>query len=83
MNVNATPPLAPAGATNEKCVAGPAASEGKPAGLVFVAVTMPGSSRVIKLDEDRGREANRANAVHSALALVAGALEEVLRETIL
>jgi PncC family amidohydrolase len=56
-------------------VAGPAASEGKPAGLVFVAVTMPGSSRVIRLDEDRGREANRAHAVHAALALVAGALE--------
>jgi PncC family amidohydrolase len=56
-------------------VAGPAASEGKPAGLVFVAVATPGSSRVVRLHEDRGREANRAQAVHAALALVAGALE--------
>jgi nicotinamide-nucleotide amidase len=56
-------------------VAGPAASEGKPAGLVFVAVAVPGSTQVIKLDRDRGREANRAHAVHAALALAAGGVE--------
>jgi PncC family amidohydrolase len=55
-------------------VAGPAASEHKPAGLVFVAVVMPGSSHVVRLDEDLGREANRANAVHTALALIADAV---------
>jgi PncC family amidohydrolase len=55
-------------------VAGPSASEQKPAGLVFVAVAAPGTSQVIRLDEDLGREANRANAVHVALALIAGAI---------
>jgi PncC family amidohydrolase len=55
-------------------VAGPSASEQKPAGLVFVAVVSPGTSQVIRLDEDRGREANRANAVHAALALMADAI---------
>jgi PncC family amidohydrolase len=55
-------------------VAGPSASEDKPAGLVFVAVAAPGMSDVIRLDEDRGREANRAHAVHAALALIAGAI---------
>jgi len=52
-------------------VAGPAASEHKPAGLVFVAVVSPGGSHVTRLDDDLGREANRANAVHTALALIA------------
>jgi PncC family amidohydrolase len=55
-------------------VAGPSASEQKPAGLVFVAVATPGTSRVIRIDEDHGREANRANAVHAALALIAGTI---------
>jgi PncC family amidohydrolase len=55
-------------------VAGPSASEEKPAGLVFVAVAAPGTSQVIRLDEDRGREANRANAVHAALGLVAAVI---------
>ncbi len=55
-------------------VAGPDASEHKPAGLVFVAVALPDAVRVIRLDEDRGREANRAGAVHAALALCAGVL---------
>jgi PncC family amidohydrolase len=55
-------------------VAGPSASEQKPAGLVFVAVDAPGTSEVIRIDEDLGREANRANAVHVALALIAGAI---------
>jgi nicotinamide-nucleotide amidase len=52
-------------------VAGPAASEHKPAGLVFVAVALSDAVQVIRLDEDRGREANRANAVHAALTLCA------------
>jgi PncC family amidohydrolase len=55
-------------------VAGPSASEQKPAGLVFVAVVAPGTSQVIRLDDDRGREANRASAVHAALALMTGAI---------
>jgi PncC family amidohydrolase len=55
-------------------VAGPSASDHKPAGLVFVAIDTPGTSRVIRIDEDLGREANRAQAVHAALALIAGAI---------
>ena len=55
-------------------VAGPTASEHKPPGLVFVAVVTPGASRVVRLDDDLGREANRANAVHAALDLIAGAV---------
>jgi PncC family amidohydrolase len=57
-------------------VAGPSASEQKPAGLVFVAVVLPGTSQVIRLDKDLGREANRAQAVHTALALVADAIRQ-------
>ena len=56
-------------------VAGPSASEQKPAGLVFVAVATPGASQVIRIDEDLGREANRSHAVHAALALIAGAIQ--------
>ncbi|HZS14908.1 MAG TPA: CinA family protein [Candidatus Dormibacteraeota bacterium] len=54
-------------------VAGPAAeSSSKPAGLVFVAVAGPGgSTRVVRLDEDLGREGNRAAAVRAALQLIA------------
>ena len=52
-------------------VAGPGAEEdGKPAGLVYVAVATPAADRVVRLDEDRGREANRAAAVTAALRLV-------------
>lgn len=50
-------------------VAGPDASEQKPAGLVFVAVAGPGSGEVVRLSKDLGREANRASAVHAALRL--------------
>jgi nicotinamide-nucleotide amidase len=50
-------------------VAGPDASDEKPAGLVFVAVAGPESVRGIRLDEDRGRELNRAHAVQAALHL--------------
>jgi nicotinamide-nucleotide amidase len=58
-------------------VAGPAGSEQKPAGLVFVAVVLADAVQVIRLDEDRGREGNRANAVHAALALCASAIGDV------
>lgn len=52
-------------------IAGPGAEEdGKPAGLVYVAVATPAADRVVRLDEDRGREANRAAAVTAALRLV-------------
>jgi PncC family amidohydrolase len=52
-------------------VAGPGSEEdGKPAGLVYVAVATPAADRVVRLDEDRGREANRAAAVTAALRLV-------------
>jgi PncC family amidohydrolase len=50
-------------------VAGPDASEQKPAGLVFVAVSSALGDEVIRLDEDHGREGNRAAAVRSALEL--------------
>ncbi len=50
-------------------VAGPDASEHKPAGLVFVAVAGPASTRGIRLDTDAGRELNRAHAVRAALRL--------------
>jgi PncC family amidohydrolase len=52
-------------------IAGPDAdATGKPVGLCFVAVDGPGGGgRVEKIDEDRGREANRALAVHVALRL--------------
>jgi PncC family amidohydrolase len=52
-------------------VAGPDASEQKPPGLVFVAVADAATVRVIRLDEDRGRELNRAHAVRAALELCA------------
>jgi PncC family amidohydrolase len=50
-------------------VAGPDSSEHKPAGLVFVAVSSALGDEVIRLDEDRGREGNRAEAVRTALGL--------------
>ena len=50
-------------------VAGPDASEQKPAGLIFIAVADARGVRGIRLDEDRGREANRAHAVRVALLL--------------
>ena len=53
-------------------VAGPGPEDGgKPAGLVFVALDAPGVERVVRLDRDRGREENRAAAVHVALELLA------------
>lgn len=51
-------------------VAGPGASEAKPAGLVFVALSSERAERVVRLDRDRGREGNRNEAVHTALRLL-------------
>jgi PncC family amidohydrolase len=51
-------------------VAGPGAgSDGKPAGLVFVALAADDGNEVTRLDGDQGREANRAGAVREALRL--------------
>ncbi len=52
-------------------VGGPGAEEGgKPAGLVYVAVAGPTGERAVRLDEDRGREGNRAAAVAAALRIL-------------
>jgi nicotinamide-nucleotide amidase len=51
-------------------VAGPGSEAGKPAGLVYVAIASSESTRVVRLDGDRGREGNRANAVTTALRLL-------------
>jgi PncC family amidohydrolase len=58
-------------------VAGPDASEQKPAGLVFVAVADQATTRVMRLDEDHGREANRARAVQAALRLCDYVVREI------
>jgi len=59
-------------------VAGPAADDtGRPAGRIFVAVTVATAEttlRVQRLDGDSGREANRAGAVRAAIRLCADAL---------
>ena len=60
-------------------VAGPDESEHKPVGLVFVAVASPGGTRVLRLDEDRGREANRAYAVRAALTLCLEVAREIAK----
>src|ERR1039457_7209437 len=57
--------------------AGPDASEHKPAGLVFVAVADPAGVRVIRLDDDRGRELNRAHAVQAAIHLCREVIHEI------
>jgi PncC family amidohydrolase len=51
-------------------VAGPGSDGGKPAGLVYVAITSASGAGVVRIDGDRGREANRANAVRTALRLL-------------
>jgi PncC family amidohydrolase len=51
-------------------VAGPGSEGGKPAGLVYVAIDSPGGTQVVRLDGDRGRDGNRANAVATALRLL-------------
>jgi nicotinamide-nucleotide amidase len=50
-------------------VAGPGAEDGKPAGLVFVALAADDGNEVTRLDGDQGREGNRARAVREALRL--------------
>ena len=62
-------------------VAGPGSdSAAKPAGLIFVAVAGPQDAiRRIRLDRDRGREANRATAVRAALRLCAEAATDTDR----
>jgi PncC family amidohydrolase len=65
-------------------VAGPASSERKPAGVVFVAVATQGTVRGLRLDEDLGREGNRAAAVRAALTLsldVVAAMTDGERQT--
>jgi PncC family amidohydrolase len=60
-------------------VAGPGADESsKPAGLIWVAVAGPGGDRrALRLEDDHGREANRAAAVRAALGLCAEAADRV------
>jgi PncC family amidohydrolase len=57
-------------------VAGPSSEgDGKPAGLVYVAVAGPGDEvRSVRLDADLGREGNRAAAVRAALRLLEDAM---------
>jgi PncC family amidohydrolase len=52
-------------------IAGPSGEGmGKPVGLCYVAIDGPGEGRHVEtIDEDHGREANRALAVHVALRL--------------
>lgn len=62
-------------------VAGPGGEDGgKPAGLMWVAVAGPGEHRAtLRLEGDRGREANRAAAVRAALRLCDEASRSSLR----
>lgn len=58
-------------------VAGPTSDgSSKAAGLVYVAVAGPGAEdmRVLRLEDDRGREGNRAAAVDAALRLLHDAI---------
>lgn len=50
-------------------VAGPDPSDGKPPGVMYVAVSTAGHVVVEKMSEDRGREENRREAVRCAIAL--------------
>lgn len=56
-------------------VAGPGASDFKPAGLIYVAVAGLASTEVVRLDQDRGRHLNRMGAVSAALDLLLLCLE--------
>ncbi len=51
-------------------VAGPGASERKPAGLIYLAVVDGRTSRVVRLADDGGRHGNRVAAVRAALRLL-------------
>ncbi|MFI7605409.1 CinA family protein [Micromonospora sp. NPDC049366] len=57
-------------------VAGPEPQDGKPVGLVYVAVAGPGGSSVRQLDLDGGRAHVRAAAVIEALRLLAERVHE-------
>ncbi|HMH93833.1 MAG TPA: CinA family protein [Streptosporangiaceae bacterium] len=57
-------------------VAGPDPAEGKPVGMVFVAVAGPGGLATRQLALTGGREEIRAAAVESVLSLLIGALQE-------
>jgi nicotinamide-nucleotide amidase len=59
-------------------VAGPGSSERKPAGLIFIATAGDTGSGVARLVEDRGREENRAEAVHAALRLAIEAVQRAV-----
>jgi nicotinamide-nucleotide amidase len=56
-------------------VAGPGASESKPAGLIFVAVAGVDGTTVRQLGRDEGRHQNRVKAVNAALELLLAALK--------
>ncbi|MEV4200844.1 CinA family protein [Micromonospora globbae] len=57
-------------------VAGPEPQDGKPVGLVYVAVAGPGGSTVRELDLDGGRDHVRSAAVIEALRLLAERIHE-------
>ena len=61
-------------------VAGPSPADGKPVGLVFVAVVGPVSSRVKALSLSGDRGDIRVQSVHAALALLAEELGAQVRE---
>ena len=61
-------------------VAGPDPVDGKPVGMVYVAVVGPGSSRVKALDLSGDRLGIRAQCVAAALSLLAEELDAQARE---
>ncbi|HEX5541993.1 MAG TPA: CinA family protein [Micromonospora sp.] len=56
-------------------VAGPKEQDGKPVGLVFIAVAGPARTRVLRLDLAGGRAAIRTEAVMAALRLLTDQLQ--------
>ncbi|MBO4163786.1 MULTISPECIES: CinA family protein [Micromonospora] len=62
-------------------VAGPEPQDGRPVGLVYVAVAGPGGPVVRRLDLDGGREHIRAATVIEALRLVAARIHRAFPET--
>jgi nicotinamide-nucleotide amidase len=61
--------------------AGPDSSEGKPVGLVFVAVVGPGASAVRELNLSGDRDAIRRATTSAALSLLIATLEEQSTQT--